>query len=72
MNQEDVEYWNNAPMHELLSVCTENSPRAFLARQIIQERQQERQSKRMEKISFWSAMAAGLSAIVSIIQLFAD
>lgn len=66
MEQNDVAYFDKAPMHELLQVALEQSPRGFYARVVIKERK----SKSMERIALYSAIAAGLSALTSFIQLF--
>lgn len=66
MTEDDVKHFDAAPMHELLQVAAEQSSRGIYARFVIQERK----NKSMERIALYSAIAAGLSAIASFIQLF--
>ncbi|MDT7514547.1 hypothetical protein [Rhodoferax mekongensis] len=66
MTEQEVKHFDKAPMHELLQVAAENSPRGLYARTVIQERK----GKSMERIALYSAIAAGLSALTSLIQLF--
>lgn len=65
MTEQEVKYFDNAPMHELLQIVAEQSPRGIYARTVIQERK----GKSMERIALYSAIAAGLSAATSVIQL---
>lgn len=66
MTEQEVSHFDKASMHELLQVAAEASPRGIYARIVIQERK----GKTMERIALYSAIAAGLSALTSFIQLF--